>query len=457
MKFLRLITAITIITCVTTCLFSSPTHPNVLIIVADDMGYGELTCQGFKTDIPTPFIDSISTNGIRFTNAYVSAPYCSPSRAGLLTGRYATRYGHEFNPGPAEITAPTIGLPIEEKTIADRLKAAGYISGWFGKSHMGYAPQFHPYKRGFDEYFGFLGGMHDYLNAEADKNDMILEGTEQIKDLSYTTDSFAQKAANFIQKNSKSPWLCYLAFNAVHMPLESTTKYLARFPNIKDQKRRTYAAMESAMDDGVGLVLNKLRELNLEENTLVIFLSDNGGPTPTTTSSNGPLRGFKAQTWEGGIRIPFIIQWKNHLTADQIDKRPIIALDILPTVLAASGLEAKPEWKLDGVNLIPYLTTKTDQAPHEVLFWRFGRQIALRKGEWKLVKAPLNGVEALIRGGKGTTQNAQLYNLDRDIGETTNLASTYPDKVKELSKIWNQINQEMVPAKWGHNSGKADE
>ena len=426
--------------------------PNILIIVGDDLGYGELGCQGYTQQIPTPNIDSIARNGVRFASGYVSGPYCSPTRAGLMTGRYQQRFGHEFNPGAAENTPDTVGLSVQEKTIGDRFKEIGYTTGWFGKSHLGYAPQFHPLKRGFDDYFGFLGGMHDYLDAEGDQHNLILRGTTPIKDIDYTTDAFGREAVHFIEKHRTGPWLCYLAFNAVHMPLEAPEKYLARFANIADKKRRTYAAMQSAMDDAIGTVLGKIRELGQEENTLIFFLSDNGGPTAVTTSSNGPLRGFKSQTWEGGIRIPFMVQWKGHLPAGRVDDRPVIQLDILPTALAAAGVLAKPEWHLDGVNLLPYLTGEKTGEPHNVLYWRFGQQIALRRGDWKIVKAPMNEAEAKIRGGKGTTDGAHLYNLKQDIGERENLASNNPEKLKELSAVWNKINSEMVAPQWGHNS-----
>ena len=436
-----------------TASLAAPRKPNVLVIVADDLGYGELGFQGFTRQIPTPHIDSIAQSGVRFTSGYVTGPYCSPTRAGLMTGRYQQRFGHEFNPGPAQTAPNTVGLSLKEKTIGDRFKEIGYATGWFGKSHLGYAPQFHPLQRGFDDYFGFLGGMHSYLDAEADKKNPILNGTTPVHEMDYTTEAFGHAAVKFIEKHKAEPWLCYLAFNAVHLPLESPEKYLARFPNIEDKKRRTYAAMQSALDDAVGAVLGKIRELGAEENTLIFFFSDNGGPTPVNTSSNGPLRGLKAQTWEGGIRIPFLIQWKGHLPTGKVDDRPVVQLDILPTALAAAGVTAKPEWKLDGVNLLPYLTGEKTGVPHQALYWRFGQQIALRSGDWKLVKAPTNEAEAKVRGGKGTTAGAQLYNLKEDIGETENLAAKHPERLKELSAVWEKINGEMVEPTWGHHTG----
>lgn len=431
-------------------LAAAPAKPNVLVILADDLGYGELSCQGFTGQIPTPNIDSIAQNGVRFTSGYVSGPYCSPTRAGLMTGRYQTRFGHEFNPGPAQSATKSFGLSLDETTIADRLKAAGYATGWFGKSHLGYEPPFHPLKRGFDEFYGFLGGAHSYLNASADKANPILRGTEPTTDIDgYTTDAFARAAVKFIDEHKSEPWFCYLALNAVHGPMEATDKCLARFPDIKDSKRRRYAAMESAMDDAVGSVLAKIRELGQEANTLIFFFSDNGGPTQQTTSGNGPLRGFKAQTWEGGIRVPFMVQWKGHIAAGKTDDRPVIQLDIHPTALAAAGVDLKPEWKLDGVNLLPYLTGQASGAPHEALYWRFGPQVAIRKGNWKLVKgAGGNGLEGVERRAMGSIEGAELYDLASDLGEKTNLAEQEPAKVKELAADWDRWNQDNVEARW---------
>jgi arylsulfatase A-like enzyme len=429
--------------------FAAERRPNVLIIVADDLGYGELGSQGFTSEIPTPHLDSIARNGVRFTSGYVSGPYCSPTRAGLLTGRYQQRFGHELNPSTAQRTPPNVGLPISETTLGDRFKAAGYKTGWIGKSHLGYAPQFHPLNRGFDEFFGFLGGMHDFLDADADAANPILRGTERITSLDYLTDALGRETAAFIDKHKASPWLCYLAFNAVHAPLQATEKYLGRFAHIADPKRRAYAALQSAMDDAVGVVLAKLREHGLEQDTLVVFLSDNGGPTPSTTSGNGPLRGFKSQTWEGGIRVPFMLQWPSTIPAGQVEDRAVIQLDILPTALAAAGVAVKPEWKIDGVNLLPFLTGKDAGTPHATLYWRFGPQLALRKGEWKILKGPGAGVDPLKpREGKANSAGAHLYNLREDLGEKTNLAERHPEKLRELVADWERINGGMIDPLW---------
>lgn len=410
-------------------------RPNILLIVADDLGYGELGLQG-NNEIPTPHLDALAKNGVRFTNGYVSGTYCSPTRAGLLTGRYQQRFGHEFNPGPAE-AGRKVGLSLEQRTIADRFKAAGYATGMFGKWHLGNQPEFHPLKRGFDEYYGFLGGAHSYVNVGKGPN-ALLRGTEPVSEIDYTTDAFAREAVKFIEKNREKPWFVYLPFNAVHGPLEAPEKYLAKFAHIQDTKRRTYAAMEAALDDAVGTVIAKLDELKLEENTLIFFFSDNGGPTAGNTSSNGPLRGFKAQVWEGGVRIPFVVQWKGKLPAGKTYDHPIIQLDIQPTALAAAGVEPSADAKFEGVNLLPYLTGEKVEAPHQALFWRFGQQRAVRSGEWKLVEAG---------------QGVQLFNLTNDIGEKQDVAAEHPEKLKELEAAYAEWNKSNVEPAWRPGNG----
>lgn len=429
-------------------------RPNILVILADDLGWGELGCQGFTKEIPTPHIDSLASGGVRFTSGYVSGPYCSPTRAGLMTGRYQQRSCHEFNPGPAESAVKDFGLSLQEKTIGDYLKEANYATGWFGKSHLGYKPQFHPMKRGFDKFYGFLGGAHDYRNPQSDAANPIFDGTTPVKEMGYATEDFAQKACEFIEANRDRNWFCYLPFNAVHAPLQATQKYEDRFPKLTDPKRRAFAAMLSALDDSVGKVLEKIRELKQEDNTLIVFFSDNGGPTPSTTSSNALLRGYKAQTWEGGIRVPFLMQWKNKFPQGVVEDRPVIQLDILPTVLSAASIPV-PESKLDGVNLIPYVTKQKLTSPHDALYWRFGKQIAIRMDDWKLVKAAGMPVIAGNDAESANTQGAELYNLRNDIGEKNNLAEQEPDKLKELSAAWDKWNNTLVEPSWKPNRPRA--
>jgi arylsulfatase A-like enzyme len=425
-----------------------PRKPNIVILLADDLGFADVGFHGCK-DIPTPNIDSIARNGVRFTNGYVSGPYCSPTRAGLLTGRYQNRFGHEFNPGGRPAGGDK-GLPTSETTIADRLRAAGYRTGVVGKWHLGNAPKFHPQKRGFDEFFGFLGGAHTYFPG---KGAPIYRGTTVVMEKEYLTDAFGREAVSFIDRNKDRPFFLYLAFNAVHTPMDATEARLKKFDTLPKGMRRTYAAMHSAMDDAVGRVLDRLRSAGIEENTLIFFLSDNGGPTmkgvTINASRNDPLRGSKRTTLEGGIRVPFAIQWKGKLAAGKVYEQPVIQLDILTTALAAAGVETRPEWKLDGVNLLPYLGGKKTGQPHDTLYWRFGKQMAIRRGDWKLVRYDLNA-----EGGKGVNMTPRLYHLGKDIGEKEDVAARYPDRVKELQSVWDSWNAQLVPPLWGGGAKK---
>lgn len=406
--------------------------PNIIVIVSDDQGYAELGCQGCK-DTPTPNIDSIAKNGVRFTNGYVSCPVCSPTRAGLLTGRYQQRFGHEFNPGPANVADTQFGLPLTETTLAARLKTAGYKTGIVGKWHLGYNEPYWPINRGFDEFFGFLGGAHQYFGEGKEARNRIMRGKEPVEEKEYLTDAFAREAVSFINRHSKEKFFLYLAFNAVHSPLQAPEKYLSRFSSITDKKRRTFAAMLSAMDDAVGKVLDALRKNKIEENTLIFFISDNGGPTLNTTSRNDPLRGYKGQVYEGGIRVPYLVQWKGVIPAGKVYDKPVISLDIAPTACAVAGTDTKGA-KFDGVNLLPFLTGKSKDNPHDVLYWRFGAQSAIRKGNWKLVKLE-----------DGYTE---LYNLEEDIGEKNNLNSKNQEKVKELSDLLAKWDSELAEPLW---------
>jgi arylsulfatase A-like enzyme len=407
-------------------------RPNIVVILADDLGWGDLGVQG-GTEIPTPNIDSIAKQGVRFTNGYVSCPVCSPTRAGLMTGRYQQRFGHEFNPGPVQQAEANFGLPLSETTLPQRLKAAGYATGLVGKWHLGYKPEYHPLRRGFDEYFGFLGGAHSYVDARADALNPILRGADPVDEKEYLTDAFAREAVSFIQRHQGRPFFLYAAFNAVHNPLQAPEKYTSRFAHIADPRRRTYAGMLSALDDAVGRILTALREAGLERNTLVFFLSDNGGPTLVTTSKNGPLREYKGTVYEGGIRVPFFLKWPAHIPAAKVYDHPVIALDIHPTCTAAAGLTDKPPKPLDGVDLVPFLTGKRTGAPHDALYWRFGERRAIRQGDWKLV---MNG------------ESTELFNLRNDIGEQNNLAAAQPARVKELQASYQAWNAQLMEPLW---------
>ncbi len=435
------------------CFFHSPSNaqakpPNIIVIVADDMGYADIGVHGSK-DIPTPNIDSLAKSGVRFTDAYVSGPYCSPTRAGLMTGKYPQRFGHEFNILDNRGAHRDVGLPMSESTIADRLKSAGYNTAVLGKWHLGSAPRFQPLERGFDEFFGFLHGAHSYMSPTHSESNPLYDGKKIVAEPAYLTDVLADRSVDFIKRKRTQPFFLYLAFNAVHTPMESTERYLARFAHIGDERRRTYAAMLSAMDDGIGRTLAALRERNLEENTLIFFFSDNGGPTiygGINGSSNAPLKGSKRTTWEGGIRVPFIVQWKGRIAGGKTYSRPIIQLDVLPTALAAAGIKLPPKSSLDGVNLLPFLAGKSGR-PHEILYWRLGGIMALRKGDWKLVMMTETGFQeepAEIKDLSGLN----LYNLKDDIGETKDLASKHPKKVKELAAAWQSWTTGLAKPGW---------
>ena len=424
-------------------------RPNIVVIVADDMGYADIGIHGSK-DIPTPNIDALAAEGVRFTDAYVSGPYCGPTRAGLLTGKYPQRFGQEFNLGGR--AHREVGLPVDQVTIADRLKAANYRTALIGKWHLGVAPRFFPLRRGFDEFYGFLAGGHSYVNVGPDAAP-IYDGNEIVREAPYLTDAFADRAVEFIKRNRQQPFFLYLAFNAVHVPLQATEKYLARVQHISDTTRRTYAAMLMAMDDGIGKTLATLRSEGLDENTLVFFFSDNGGPIGTNAqgreigngSSNAPLRGSKGTTWEGGIRVPFIVRWKGTILAGRTESHPIIQLDVMPTALAAAGVPVPAAWKLDGVDLLPLLTGTSSRVPHAALYWRLGGNMAIRQGDWKLVKVAEGGANDTT---PPTLAGAQLFNLEADTGETNNLAAAEPAKRRELLAAWQRWNRELAKPAW---------
>lgn len=409
--------------------------PNVIVILADDLGYADLGFQGAR-DIPTPHLDRLAASGVRFTNACVSHPFCSPTRAGLLTGRYQHRFGHENNP----VFNPTdeiSGLPLSEVTLPQILKTAGYVCGIVGKWHLGAAPCFHPMRRGFDETYSFIGGGHEYLHGARPKppKEYVVpierDGKpEEVKD--YLTEALSREASAFVRRHRKDPFFLYLAYNAPHTPLQVTERYLERVRSISDDKLRPYAAMICAMDDGVGELLKTLRETGLERDTLVFFLSDNGGPTHVTNARNTPLRGHKGQVFEGGIRVPFLMSWPGRLRAGATYAHPVISLDILPTAAAVAGASLPPGRKIDGVDLMPFLTGRSSVPPHERLFWRWGggRRYAVREGRYKLVKEE--------------SGQLQLFDLEADIGEQNDLSSTRPDLRDRLEKAYTSWNSEMI-------------
>jgi arylsulfatase A-like enzyme len=422
---------------------AAPDHdqPNIIIILADDLGYADIGVHGCS-DIPTPNIDSIARTGVRCSQGYSSHSYCSPMRAGLITGRYQHRFGYENNM-PYDAHNRFMGLPTAEKTIADRLLEVGYATGGLGKWHLGAAHPFHPNRRGFDFYYGFLGGGHDYFTVDLQRplgegyfDALQRNGQPEGLD-DYLTTKLSQEAVGFIEANRDGPFFLYLAYNAPHTPMQAPQSYLDKFASIEDKRRRTYAAMVNAMDDGIGMVLATLDRLELRKDTLVFFLSDNGGPEHANGSCNDPLRGQKGQVWDGGIRVPFLVSWPGVLPAGVVYEHPVISLDISRTALVVGGAKAESNpSKLDGVNLLPYFCGETDEPPHEALFWRqaAGEVWAARAGDWKLVR---DGRES---------EAMQLYHLVEDIGESQDLAHDKPDQAEMIRRQYDRWNDGNKPS-----------
>lgn len=423
-------------------------QPNLVVILADDLGYHDVGFNGCK-DIPTPHIDSIAAEGVKCTSAYVSFSVCAPSRAGILTGRYEQRFGFEHNTRWLRDDARE-GLPLTETTIADALGKAGYHSGIIGKWHLGCHPDLLPTKRGFDEFYGIPGGGSRYLAGEHTISDpalvknetdsyrlWMMRGDTPEKPEKYLTDAFSDEAVSFVKRSKEKPFFLYLSYNAPHAPLQATEKYLSRFKGIADEKRRTYAAMVSAMDDGVGRVLAEIRAGGLEENTIVFFLSDNGGSNENA-SNNFPLRGHKSSVWEGGFRVPYAVKWPGKLPKGSTYDQPVSSLDIFATIAAASGMTTDPSHPLDGVDLVPSLTGKDSAAPHESIFLRKFQQqaFAIRHGSHKLV-IPNRDSKPL------------LYDLTKDIGEKNDLSSTEPAILADLEKRRSEWNKQLIPPVFG--------
>jgi len=432
-------------------------RPNIVLIFADDLGYGDVSSYG--GEVPTPHIDSIGERGVRFSNGYVTAPVCSPSRASLLTGRYQQRFGYEFNIEgdwwrPHEVEQH--GLPLDQITLAEILSDAGYATGLVGKWHLGMEPRYHPLERGFDEFFGVLSWGYIFnppgrswsppprnLTEEEGRRRIrqllgpVYRGIEPVEEESYFTDALTREALDFIERHRHVPFFLYLSYTAVHTPLEATDEYLARFPNLEPESRRIYAAMTSALDDGVGEVLAKLRGTGLEEETLLFFISDNGAVAVLEGygyARNDPLKGGKLTPYEGGVRIPYLVQWPDHIPAGQVYDDPVISVDVLPTILAAAGVSSPTDRELDGVDLMPHLDGSPTAAPHDVICWRSGINRAVRKGRWKLVQFGSNQVE--------------LYDLEADIGEVNDLVAEHPDVVDDLERAYEAWEAEMVEPAW---------
>ena len=405
--------------------------PNIVILFADDAGYMDFGFTG-TPDLKTARIDQLASEGIVCTQAYVSASVCSPSRAGMLTGRYQQRFGHEFN-----LRGKSVGLPVTEQTLADRLGALGYRSSIIGKWHLGSSDGMHPLSRGFDEFRGFLAGSRTYFPRpnEAIGERSLMRDREVIAESTsrYLTDWMAEEAKTFIHANRHRPFFLYVAFNAVHTPMQARLEDLELFPGIEVEKRRKLAGMTISLDRAIGEIMDALQDEGLDRRTLVFFLNDNGGAT-TNASNNGPLRGMKGSKWEGGIRVPYVVRWPGNLPTGKRYDQPISSLDIVTTALTAAGADTETMSDLDGVNLLPHLSGKDSSAPHEILFWRRGNAAAVREGRWKLLRVKRNPV--------------LLFDLENDIGESTDLAEREPEIVERLLARLTEWEAGLVEPLW---------
>ena len=430
-------------------------QPNVVVILADDLGYGDIGANG-GTTIATPHIDALAKRGVRLTQGYVSHPVCSPSRAGLMTGRYQQRHGWEFNPSGGDSAA---GMSTDEPTVADAMRAAGYRTGLIGKWHLGSQPEHHPVNRGFDEFFGMVEGGSIYIDVDVpgveswgsprvDRPNMIRGLDEEVAVDGYLTDRFTDEAVAFVERNGRSPFFLLLSHKTPHTPLQATAKYLDRYRHIDDDATRIYSAMVASLDDSVGAVVAALEREALRDDTLIVFLSDNGcAGYLANACSNAPLRGFKRHFHEGGIRVPFIVSWPNALPEGGVFQHPAVSLDLMDTFLAAAG---KSEMSEDSVNLIPYLDGTDIGAPHDYLYWRSGPNWAVRDPRWKLIRYNRTDFtrQDLDRGGRlqppegGWPNNSPhgqmtlLYDLTNDPAETVNYAASRPEVVERLTRAW---------------------
>jgi arylsulfatase A-like enzyme len=409
--------------------------PNVILIYSDDHGWADLGAQGVDKDIRTPNLDTLARDGVRFERGYVTAPQCVPSRAGVITGRYQQRFGVDDNgKGP---------LPLAEITIAERLKPAGYVSAQIGKWHLeptgradGKGPstrgesQFLPLGQGFDEYY--TGPMNSFIASHDVKGARLPNAPQRLTDSRFRCVWQADAAISFVERHARDPFFLYLAFYTPHVPLESPEPWFSKTPAHLPLERRQALAMMAAMDDGIGRLRATLRASNIERDTLIFFIGDNGAPLKEGAwngSLNLPLNGEKGMLTDGGVRTPFLAAWPGTLPAGKVYAPPVSALDVAATAAALAGLP--PATDLDGVDLIPYLTGQKTGEPHDALFWRWRSQAAVLEGKWKLI---LLGPE-----------QRYLFDLSTPEGESRNVLAQHPDVAERLHaqlKTWDATLKE---------------
>jgi arylsulfatase A-like enzyme len=445
-----------------------PSQPNIVFIVADDLGYGDLSSYGSEI-IETPHIDALARGGVRFTQAYVSHSVCSPSRAGFLTGRNQVRHGWEFNPAGRDAR---VGMRLQEKTLANRLAEQGYRTGMVGKWHLGQQKPYHPMSRGFDEYFGILEGGSIYIDSRAagvefaglgpgqgptERLNKVLRGFDEVKVDRYLTDVFTDEAVAFIEKqNQDRPFFLYLSHTTPHTPLQATAHYLEPYRHIDSKRHRIYAAMVAALDESVRRVVASLEQKGIYDNTLILFMSDNGCAGYIDACSNGELFGYKRYHHEGGVRVPMIASWPKQLPAGKVYDQPVSSLDTMATFTAAAGQSVETE---DSVDLLPFLKGEKASTPHEALYWRAGPTRAIRQGRYKLIELKrtdkrqkdLDIAQGLEVPGAGffpldtpLGKLTLLYDIEADPGETHSIADQNPEIVRRLKGLLDRWQEELA-------------
>ena len=456
-------------------------RPNVILIVADDLGKYEVSAYGAE-DIQTPHIDQLANEGVLFDNAYVTAPICSPSRAAILTGKYPQRYGFETqpmeyypsnfleyaggknNPNLGDwrlVTPPSYpnewelqkqGVPLEEINLAEVMSASGYHTGIVGKWHLGYGEEQIPNNRGFQYQFGFYGAFSLYTpsqktegyvnhikddlasqhqwNMKRTESAMIFENDKKYVEEEYLTFAIRDKAIDYIKQQKDSSFFLYVPFSAPHVPFQAPEEYYEKCSHIPDSNRRVYLAMIQALDDAIGSIHQTIKDEGLEENTIIYFISDNGGASYTGATDNGPLKGGKLTHFEGGIKVPFVMKWKGHIPAGISYNHSVSGLDIFTTTITNCDIPWDKNRSLDGVDLVPYIMGEKMDVPHEVLYWRTSHIHAVQSDHWKLI---LSTRDKWIR----------LYNLAEDKSEQFDLKESHLEKVKELEGYFEKWNREL--------------
>lgn len=464
--------------------------PNIIIIMADDLGRNDMALYDEVHGFQTPNLDALAESGVTFTDANASSPVCAPSRAGMLTGRIQNRYGFDSQPMQIYPTFPLLyysfkylvdtdemhpvplgtfpskkemekqGVPQSELYLQEILKKAEYSTALIGKWHLGYGESQHPLNRGFDRFYGFLEAFtffadphdegivsyeHDLFwekhiwNKKRKGPSAIQKDAVVIDEKRHLTDAITEESLEYIEahlvENPDTPFFLYTAYNAPHTPFQELRKYYDMFPEIKDENRRVYAAMIRHLDDGIGELLQGLDNLGLRENTLIIFASDNGGASYTLATENGDLAGGKLSQFEGGLEIPMLMSWPRHIPQGVEYDKPVTLIDVYSTVLEAVNLKAPSDRTVDSVNLIPYVLGDIEEEPHEALFWKSGFNLSIRREGWKLMFNKNNG-------------EYQLYNIKLDRAESQDLSSQYPEKAKQLLQEALELESQCKPAMW---------